>query len=138
MSGAYLLDTNVVSELRKQRPHGAVLAWVNSQDDADLHLSAVTLGEIQAGVELTREQDPSKANEIETWLALVAEAYNVVPMDAAAFRAWARLMHRKSDTLYEDAMIAATAQVHGLTVATRNVADFKALGMKVFNPFEGL
>ena len=138
MSGAYLLDTNVVSELRKQRPHGAVLAWLNSQDDADLHLSAVTLGEIQAGIELTREQDPSKADEIETWLALVAEAYNVVPMDAAAFRAWARLMHRKSDTLYEDAMIAATAQVHGLTVATRNVADLKALGMKVFNPFEGL
>jgi predicted nucleic acid-binding protein len=138
MSGAYLLDTNVVSELRKQRPHGAVLAWVNSLDDADLHLSAVTLGEIQAGVELTREQDPSKADEIETWLALVAEAYNVVPMDAAAFRAWGRLMHRKSDTPYEDAMIAATAQVHGLTVATRNVADFKALGMKVFNPFGGL
>jgi len=138
MSGAYLLDTNVVSELRKQRPHGAVLAWLNSQDDADLHLSAVTLGEIQAGVELTREQDPSTADEIETWLALVAEAYNVVPMDAAAFRAWARLMHRKSDTLYEDAMIAATAQVHGLTVATRNVADFKALGIAVFNPFEGL
>ena len=138
MTQRYLLDTNVVSELRKQRPHGAVLAWLNSQDDADLHLSAVTLGEIQAGIELTREQDPSKADEIETWLALVAEAYNVVPMDAAAFRAWARLMHRKSDTLYEDAMIAATAQVHGLTVATRNVADFKALGMKVFNPFEGL
>jgi hypothetical protein len=137
MSGAYLLDTNVVSELRKQRPHGAVLAWLNSQDDADLHLSAVTLGEIQAGIELTREQDPSKADEIETWLALVAEAYNVVPMDAAAFRAWARLMHRKSDTLYEDAMIAATAQVHGLTVATRNVADFKALGIEVFNPFGG-
>jgi len=137
MSGAYLLETNVVSELRKQRPHGAVLAWLQSLEDADLHLSAVTLGEIQAGIELTREQDPSKADEIETWLALVAEAYNVVPMDAAAFRAWARLMHRKSDTLYEDAMIAATAQVHGLTVATRNVADFKALGIEVFNPFGG-
>ena len=137
MSGAYLLDTNVVSELRKQRPHGAVLAWLNSLDDADLHLSAVTLGEIQAGIELTREQDPSKADEIETWLALVAQAYQVLPMDAAAFRAWARLMHRKSDTLYEDAMIAATAQVHGLTVATRNVADFKALGVAVFNPFGG-
>lgn len=138
MSGAYLLDTNVVSELRKQRPHGAVLAWLNSQDDADLHLSAVTLGEIQAGIELTREQDKGKADEIEAWLGSVSEAYNVLPMDAAVFRAWARLMHRKSDTLYEDAMIAATAQVHGLTVATRNVADIKALGMKVFNPFEGL
>ena len=137
MKGAYLLDTHVVSELRKQRPHGAVLAWLQSQDEADLHLSAVTLGEIQAGVELTREQDPGKADEIEAWLALVAQAYQVLPMDAAAFRAWARLMHRKSDTLYEDAMIAATAQVHGLTVATRNVADFKALGVAVLNPFGG-
>ena len=137
MTRAYLLDTNVVSELRKPRPHGAVLAWLESLNDADLYLSAVTLGEIQAGIEITREQDRDKADEIEAWLALVAEAYNVLPMDAATFRAWARLMHRKSDTLYEDAMIAATAQMHGLTVATRNVADFKALGIHVFNPFGG-
>ena len=135
MSGAYLLDTNVVSELRKQRPHGGVVAWLESIDDAQLYLSAVTIGEIQAGIELTREQDPEKANEIEAWLEWVAGAYNVLPMDAATFRSWARLMHRKSDTLYEDAMIAATAKVHGLTVATRNVSDFKALGLEVFNPF---
>jgi len=100
-----------------------------------LFVSAVTLGEIQAGIELTREQDPEKAQQIEDWLALVASAYNVLPMDAAAFKAWAKLMHRKSDTLYEDAMMAATAKVHGLTVATRNVADFQALGFEVFNPF---
>ncbi len=131
----YLLDTNVVSELRKQRPHGAVVAWLESVDDAKLFLSAVTLGEIQAGVELTREQDPNKAAEIEAWLELVAGAYNVLPMDAAAVRDWARLMHRKSDTLYEDAMIASTARVNDLTVVTRNVADFKALGVEVFNPF---
>ena len=131
----YLLDTNVVSELRRQRPHGGVVAWLQSLDDTQLHLSAVTLGEIQAGIELTREQDPAKAQEIENWLELVANTYNVLPMDAGAFRAWARLMHRKSDTLYEDAMIAATAQVHGLTVATRNVNDFNALGLDVFNPF---
>ena len=131
----YLLDTNVVSELRKPRPHGAVVAWLESVDDAKLFLSAVTLGEIQAGVELTREQDPTKAAEIEAWLALVAAAYNVLPMDGAAFRDWARLVHRKSDTLYEDAMIAALARVNGLTVVTRNVADFKALGVEVFNPF---
>ena len=131
----YLLDTNVVSELRKQRPHGAVVAWLESVDDAKLFLSAVTLGEIQAGIELTREQDPSKAAEIEAWLELVASAYNVLPMDALAFRDWARLMHRKSDTLYEDAMIAASARVNDLTVVTRNVADFKALGVEVFNPF---
>lgn len=131
----YLLDTNVVSELRRQRPHGGVVAWLQSLDDTQLHLSAVTLGEIQAGIELTREQDPAKAQEIENWLELVSNTYNALPMDAGTFRAWARLMHRKSDTLYEDAMIAATAQVHGLTVATRNVNDFNALGLDVFNPF---
>lgn len=135
MTPAYLLDTNVVSELRRPRPHGGVVAWLQSLDDAQLHLSAVTLGEIQAGIELTREQDPDKAAEIEGWLEQVAGAWNVLPMDAATFRAWARLMHRKSDTLYEDAMIAATAKVHGLTVATRNVSDFNALGLDVFNPF---
>ena len=135
MTSMYLLDTNVVSELRKRRPHGGVVAWLESIDDAQLHVSAVTIGEIQAGIELTREQDPEKAQEIEAWLELLAGAYNVLPMDAAAFRAWARLMHRKSNTLYEDAMIAATAKVHGLTVATRNVADFNALGLDVFNPF---
>lgn len=135
MTGKYLLDTNVVSELRKPRPHGGVVAWLESIDDTQLYLSAVTLGEIQAGIELTREQDPEKAQAIEAWLELVAGAYNVLPMDAATFRAWARLMHRKSDTLYEDAMIAATAKVHGLTVATRNVNDFNALGTEVFNPF---
>ena len=131
----YLLDTNVVSELRRPRPHGAVLAWLQAVDDAQLFISAVTLGEIQAGIELTREQDTDKASEIEAWLDQVAAAWNVLPLDAAAFREWGRLMHRRSDTLYEDAMIAATARVHGLTVVSRNVADFKALGMEAFNPF---
>lgn len=131
----YLLDTNIVSELRKPKPHGGVVAWLESVDDAHLHLSAVTIGEIQAGIELTRQQDPAKAADIEAWLDMLATAYNVLPMDAATFRRWARLMHRQSDTLYEDAMIAATAQIHGLTVATRNEADFKALGMEVVNPF---
>ena len=135
MTQRYLLDTNVVSELRKPRPHGGVVAWLESLDDAQLYVSAVTLGEIQAGIEMTREQDPVKAQQLEDWLALMAGAYNVLPMDAAAFTAWARLMHRKSDTLYEDAMIAAAAKVHGLTIATRNVADFQALGLEVLNPF---
>jgi len=131
----YLLDTNVVSELRKPKPHGGVVAWLESMDDTKLFLSAVTLGEIQAGVEITREQAAAKAAEIEGWLELVAASYNVLPMDAAVFRRWARLMHGKSNTLYEDAMIAATAHVHGLTVVTRNVAYFKSFGVTLLNPF---
>jgi len=131
----YLLDTKVVSELRKPKPQGAVLEWIGGVADADLHLSAVTVGEIQAGIELTREQDEAKAAEIDAWLDLVAASFNVIDMDTRTFRAWARLMHRASDTLYEDAMIAATALVHQLTVVTRNVADFKRFGVPVFNPF---
>ena len=132
----YLLDTKIVSELRKPRPHGAVVAWLQARDDAELYLSVVTLADIQAGIELTRDQDPAKAREIEAWLDAVAESYNVLPMDAGIFRRWARLMHRRSDTLYEDAMIAATAASHQLTVVTRNVADFAVFGVPVLNPFD--
>jgi toxin FitB len=135
VSTMYLLDTNVVSELRKPKPHGGVLQWIQDIADADLHISAVTIGEIQAGIELTREQDEAKAKELEHWLDLVSGSFNVVPMDAVVFRVWARLMHRTSDTLYEDAMIAATAKVHDLTVVTRNVTDFKSFGVSVLNPF---
>lgn len=98
----YLLDTNVVSELRRQKPHGAVLAWLQSIDDKDFYLSAVTLAEIQAGIEITRVQDLQRAAELEAWLDQVAATYNILPLDGIAFRAWAKLMHRKSDTLYED------------------------------------
>lgn len=132
----YLLDTNIVSELRRQKPHGAVLAWLQSIDDKDLYLSAVTLAEIQAGIEITRDQDSQRAAELEAWLDQVAATYNILPLDGSAFRAWAKLMHRKSDTLYEDAMIAAIAQVNNLVVVTRNIADFKGFGVSLLNPFE--
>lgn len=131
----YLLDTNVVSELRRPRPHGAVVAWLEAVADVDLYLSAVTIGEIKAGIEVTREQDAAKAGEIETWLELLAQTFNILAMDARAFRAWAKLMHRQSDEIIEDAMIAATAAVHDLTVVTRNVRDFKKLNVRTFNPF---
>ena len=131
----FLLDTNVVSELRRPRPHGAVLAWLRTISDADLHLSAVTIGELQAGVEITREQDAAKAAEIETWLEQVAVSYNILPMDGRVFRCWARLMHRRSDDLLEDAMIAATAKVHNLTVVTRNIRDFEPFSVATLDPF---
>jgi toxin FitB len=133
----FLLDTNIVSELRKAKPHRGVVAWLEGIEDQALHLSAVTVGEIQAGIELTRRQDAAKAEEIDTWLGLMMTTYNILPMDAAAFRMWAQLMHGKSDTLFEDAMIAATAKVHGLTVVTRNTADFKSFDVALLNPFKG-
>jgi predicted nucleic acid-binding protein len=132
----YLLDTNVISELRRVRPHGAVVAWLRGISDSDLHLSAVTIGELQAGVEITREQDLDKALAIEMWIDQVADTYNVLPMDAQTFRCLARLLHGRSSALLEDAMIAATAKTHNLTVVTRNVRDFELFGIATLNPFK--
>ena len=132
----FLLDTNIVSELRKPKPHGGVVAWVSANDTTSLYLSAMTIAELQRGVEMTREQDADKANEIEVWLEQLMFTGQVLAMDAAVCREWARLMHRRSDTLVEDAFIAATARVHRLVVATRNVRDFKTLGVETLNPFD--
>ena len=110
--------------------------WIAGVSAEQLFVSAVTIGEIQAGIEITREQDAAKAEELEAWLDKVIVSYGVLPMDAAAFREWARLMHRRSDSLTEDAMIAAIATVHRLSVVTRNVSDFEQLGVELLNPFD--
>lgn len=131
----YLLDTNVISELRKAKPHGAVLAWIATVNNAQLHLSSVNIGEIQTGIEITREQNPQKAQEITAWLESICDTYNIIPMGSNEFRIWAQLMHHKSEVLYEDAMIAATAIAHNLTVVTRNVTDFTGFKVPLLNPF---
>ena len=131
----YLLDTNVVSELRKPKPHGAVLAWLDALPASELFLSAVTIGELQAGVERTRRQDPRKAVEIESWIDRLAGSYEILPMDVLCFREWARLMDRKPEQLLEDMMIAATARVHRLALATRNERDFAGINVRLVNPF---
>ncbi|HWY19588.1 MAG TPA: type II toxin-antitoxin system VapC family toxin [Candidatus Acidoferrum sp.] len=132
----FLLDANVISELRKTRPHGAVVAWLETLRVEQIFLSAVTMGELQVGVELTRRQDAAKAQELESWLSYVEMSFAFVPMDTACFREWSRLMSGKPDALREDAMIAATAAVHGFTVATRDEKDFKHLGVEIVNPFK--
>ena len=131
----FLLDTNVVSELRRARPHGAVVAWLNSAPKGSLRISAATLGEIQRGVEIARERDPAKAREIEIWADKLEQTFAVVPADAAVFRRHARLMRRRPNSVYEDALIAATASVYDLTLVTRDVADFKGFSVRFIDPF---
>jgi predicted nucleic acid-binding protein len=131
----FLLDTNVVSELRRSRPHGAVLAWIESIPSSALFLSAVSIGEIQIGIEVTRGRDPVRAAEIEQWLERIVQTYQICDLDAASSRIWAKLMQKTTDDHALDAMIAATAIARDMTVATRNVRDFKSFGVAVVNPF---
>lgn len=131
----YLLDTNVISELRKRKPHGAVVAWFGDLALGQIFLSAVTIGELQSGVERTRKQDQAKAEELEHWIDSLVATQQVVPMDAACFREWARLIDGEPDHLIQDAMIAATARVHRFTIATRNEKDFIRFSVELCNPF---
>lgn len=132
----YLLDTNIISEMHKPRPHGAVAAWFDGLRDEQVYLSAVTLLELQEGIERIRKQDAAKAGAIEAWVDDLENSSTVLALDGRCFRETARMMVGKQEDLFYDVMIAATARTHSLTVATRNEKDFKHLGVKMINPFK--
>jgi predicted nucleic acid-binding protein len=131
----YLLDTNVVSELRRPKPHGAVTAWLETVRSARLCLSVMTVGELQAGIERNRANDPGKATQIEQWVDAAIRAFDVLAVDSAAIRLWARLAQGKKTHQFEDTIIAATAITQGLTLVTRNTRDFKNFDIAIVNPF---
>jgi predicted nucleic acid-binding protein len=132
----YLLDTNVISELRKPRPHGGVTAWFHSVPASLRFLPSISLYEMQSGVELTRLQDSKRAEEIHRWIDKVEHDWQVLPLDGESARLAARLMNGLSPTLTADAMIAAIAQVKGLIVVTRNISDFEQFNVRLLNPFD--
>ena len=136
----YLLDTNVVSELRKIRPGKAdsfVAAWADSIDAADLYLSAITIQELEIGVLLVERRDPAQGAVFRAWLnghVLPAFAGRILVVDTAVALRSARL-HVPDLRPVRDGLIAATALVHGMTVVTRNVADFEPTGVPLLNPW---
>ena len=131
----FLLDTNVISEMRKLRPHGAVEAWFLRTPRKQIGVPAIVISELQAGAEITRKQDPQKAAELELWINSLPEKWTVLSLDTAIAREWAKLVERRNRSLFEDAMIAATARIHGLTVVTRNTKDFEKFNVNVLTPF---
>ena len=136
----FLLDTNVVSELRKVRLGKAnrhVAKWADSVDAADLFLSVITTQELEMGVLLAERRDPSQGAIFRAWLnghVLPAFSGRVLPVDIAVAQRSARL-HVPDPRPVRDALIAATALVHGMTVVTRNVADFEPTGVLILNPW---
>jgi predicted nucleic acid-binding protein len=133
----YLVDTNVVSELRKgARADANVRAWVGSLGDGDLYLSVLVLGELRQGIEGLRPRDPASASRLERWLdELVRDhAERILPLDAAVADRWGRL--NVPDRISAvDGLLAATALVHSMTLATRNVRHVKRTGVRLFDPF---
>lgn len=136
----YLLDTNVVSELRKIRIGKAdsyVAAWADSIDAADLYLSAITIQELEIGVLLVERRDPAQGAVFRAWLnghVLPAFTGRILSVDIAVALCSARL-HVPDLRPVRDGLIAATALVHGMTVVTRNVADFETTGVATLNPW---
>lgn len=133
----YLIDTNVVSELRKgERADPAVAAWFAGLADEDVYLSALTLGEIRKGIESIRRRDPEAAQALESWLGRISDSYSdrVLGIDRAIAEEWGR-MNVPDPLPVVDGLLAATAKVTGLTLATRNVADVARAGIDLFDPF---
>ncbi len=134
----FLIDTNVISEVRKgERCDPAVATWWNGVAEDDLWLSPLVLGEIRKGVELARRRDPRKAEAIEAWLADVALGFGdrILPVDTAVAEHWGRINAIRPVPVV-DALLAATAKANGLTLVTRNAADVAGLDVDVLNPFE--
>ncbi|CAN1600071.1 PIN domain-containing protein [Pseudomonas mediterranea] len=134
----YLLDTNVISELRKPQADRNVQAWARSVAAPSLYVSAITVLELETGVLRFERKDPSQGSRLRTWLdnhVLPAFAGRILAVDRAVALRCARL-HVPDRSNECDALIAATALIHGLTVVTRNVADFEASGVTLLNPWE--
>lgn len=135
----WLVDTNIISEVHKgSRCHPNVASWWASVEDRDLFLSVLILGEIRRGIEGVRPRDPAKAIALEQWLREVADAFGprILGVDNEVTDAWGRLSAVRSVPVI-DSLLAATAQVHDLTLVTRNTADVSGLGVRTLNPFDG-
>jgi toxin FitB len=133
----YLLDTNVISELRKgERADANVAAWFAGVGEEEIFLSVLTIGEIRRGIESVRRRDPDSAAALDRWLSLVSEAHGdrVVPIDRAITEEWGR-MNVPDPLPVVDGLLAATARVLGLTLVTRNVADVAGTEVELLDPF---
>lgn len=133
----YLLDTNVLSELRRPRGDEAVRRWVSSVSTGDLYLSALVIGEIRRGVERLRRRDPDRAEVYESWLTTVQHHYadRILPVSTEVAEEWGR-MSVPDPIPVVDGLMAATAKVRTMTFVTRNTADVRRTGVDLLNPFE--
>jgi len=134
---SYLLDTNVISELRKgERADADARAWFADLADEEIYLSVLTIGEIRRGVENVRRRDPDSAAALDSWLARLVEAHRdrILPVDQAVAEEWGRINVPDSRPVV-DGLLAATAKVAGLTLASRNVADVEGSGVELVDPF---